>query len=260
VQDVSTTNLRELLRNEGAVLDAGYQPQVTIAWTPEHPRPGEPVHFSVVAGELREPIAQTWWDFDGNGTVSAETGKANHTFALDKTYNVSLVVADKAGRRRMVAAEVPVGAALGRDVTVDEFDAELAGRWEGAYPQIIRPDHSRTPDVFLGPGVHFDVARGVKAPARARFQPPLSRAGRYQVCLAFRPATSQATNVPVTVRHSGGTERLTINQRDQPGPLPFVSLGEFQCKAGASSFVEITNSGTDGRVAVDGVRWVWLGE
>ena len=29
---------------------------------------------------------------------------------------------------------------------------------------------------------------------------------------------------------------------------------------GDSSFVEITNASTDGRVVIDGVRWVWLGE
>jgi len=38
-------------------------------------------------------------------------------------------------------------------------------------------------------------------------------------------------------------------------------LGEYRFKAGDAGFVEIRNGDAlDGRVAVDGVRWVWLGE
>ena len=39
----------------------------------------------------------------------------------------------------MVSALVPVGAATAEraDVTVDEFDGELAGQWEAAYPEMV---------------------------------------------------------------------------------------------------------------------------
>jgi len=261
VQNVDVPRLRTLLRQEGAVLDAGYQPQVKIVRTPEHPRPGDLVSFSIAADGLKDPLTNVWWDFDGTGAVSAQGEIAEHRFALEKVYSVSLVVEDQTGRRRLVAAEVPVGAALARDVTIDECDAELVGRWDGAYPEIIRADHTRTPDVFLGPGAHFDVARGgQKAPAFARFQTTLPHAGSYQVCLAFRPAKNQATNVPVTLRDATGTVRRTVDQRTPGTPFPFVALGKLQCEAGDVSSVEITNANTDGRVAIDGVRWVWLGD
>ena len=45
VQKVDVQQLRALLRKEGAVLDAGYQPPVRVAWTPERPAVGEEVHF-----------------------------------------------------------------------------------------------------------------------------------------------------------------------------------------------------------------------
>ena len=111
----------------------------------------------------------------------------------------------------------------------------------------------RYSDVFHGPGIHRDqVVRGKVARARARFQPTLPRAGRYLVCLGFRPAKSQATNTPITIRHAGGTAKLTVDQRKETTPFNFVPLGEFTCKAGDSGFLEVSNSSTDGRVAIDG--------
>ena len=119
----------------------------------------------------------------------------------------------------------------------------------------------RYSDVFHGPGIHRDqVVRGKVARARARFQPTLPRAGRYLVCLGFRPAKSQATNTPITIRHAGGTAKLTVDQRKETTPFNFVPLGEFTFKAGNGGFLEVSNANADGRVAIDGARWVWLGE
>mgnify|MGYP003606728260 CR=1 FL=1 len=262
VQKVDVAQLRGLLQKEGAILESSYQPQIDIDWTPRHPKAGETVTFSMVSGALQDPIIKCWWDFDGAGVVAAQEQKTRHTFALDKRYSVSLIVEDQKGRRRMVSAEVPVGAAQGQDVTMDDFDADLFGNWQGCYPEIVRPDRTRMPDVFLGPGMQRDsVRRGQVSPARARFQPALPREGRYQICLCFRPANNYATSVPVTIRHAEGTAKVTVDQRKETTPFPFVALGEFRFKAGDAGFVELRNGAAlDGRVVVDGVRWVWLGE
>ena len=54
---------------------------------------------------------------------------------------------------------------------------------------------------------------------------------------------------------------ITVMDEHKPGgPFNFSPIGEFTFKAGDAGFVEITNGNTDGRVIVDGVRWVWLGE
>ncbi len=71
-------------------------------------------------------------------------------------------------------------------------------------------------------------------------------AGRYQVCLGFRPAMDQATNTPVTIRHAGGTAKLTVNQRTETTPFNLVALGEFSFRVGDNGFVEIANGNTDG--------------
>lgn len=260
VQQVNVKALRELLKAEGAILDAGYQPPVRIAFTPAHPAPGEAVKFTAVSGDLKDPLVTLSWDFGGAGQVAAIGPAAEHRFTLNKVYRVALVVEDKAGRRRLVETSVPVGAAVPSDLTIDEFDAELFGRWDGAYPQMIVAG-KRLPDVFIGPGTHYDVVReGKKVAARARFTPDIPRAGRYQVCLGFRPAKNQASNVPVIIRHAKGTHRLAVDQRASDSPFVWKALGEFSFNAGESGFVEISNGATDGRVALDGVRWLWLGE
>lgn len=261
VQKVDTQELRKLLVDDGAVLDAGYQPQVKLTWTPLRPKAGERVILKAVAGALKDPLKEVVWDLDGTGKVSDQGERVVHVFDAEKTYSVSMLVTDQAGRRRLLVADIPVSASEARDVTVDDFDAEEFGRWDGTFPEYVNGLPLRYSDVFLGPGIHRDVTRqGKKAPARLRFQPQLPRAGRYELCLGFRPAKNQATNVPITVKHAEGTAKLTVDQRVEVTPFPFMSIGEFRFKAGETGFVEITNGGTDGRVVVDGVRWVWRGE
>jgi len=70
-----------------------------------------------------------------------------------------------------------------------------------------------------------------------------------------------ATKVPVTIRHAEGTAKTEVDQRKETTPFPFVAVGEYRFKAGDAGFVELRNGDAlDGRVVVDGVRWVWLGE
>ena len=183
------------------------------------------------------------------------------TFELDKVYSVDLLVTDSAGRRRLLATEVPVGTAAVRDVTMDDFDAGLFGRWDGTIPDLLPGLALRYSDVFHGPGIQRDaVVHGKVAPARARFQPELPQAGRYLVCLGFRPSKTQATRTPVLVKHAGGNARVSVDQRTETTPFLWTAIGEFKFASGSGGFVEISNKDADGRVVVDGVRWVWQGE
>jgi hypothetical protein len=158
---------------------------------------------------------------------------------LEKTYAVSLLVEDKAGRRRMVSSQISVGDTTIADVTVDDFDADLFGRWEGEHPSIVLGNNRRTPDIFTGPGIHRDVVmKGKKIAARAKFVPNLPRAGRYEICLGFRPAKDQATNVPIVIHTAEGVKRVTLNERTSDTPFPFVPLGEFKFAAGEHSYLK----------------------
>ena len=261
VQKVNPTALRQLLLEEHSVLDAGYQPQVRILVVPAHPKIGDRVVIKAVEGKLLDPIVSYAWDFEGVGKKEADIARAVHVFNSEKVYTVSLLVTDKVGRKRLLTTEIPVGAADARDVTMDDFEADEFGRWDGAYPDNVTGPPLLFSDVFLGPGIHRDVVRnGKKAPARLRFQPTIPRTGRYQLCLGFLPSKTNATNVPVLVKHAGGNTKLKVDERKSGTEFIFSPIGEFTFKAGDTGFVEITNGNTDGRVIVDGVRWVWLGE
>lgn len=261
VQEVDVARLRKLLADKGGILDAGYQPQVEISWSPAHPRQGEAVKFSVKSNDLKSPLKNIWWDFNGNGVVGATGETAEHSFPLEKHHNVCLLVEDEAGNRRLVSAEVPVGASSVKDLTVDEFDGEMIGRWTGTYPDVPTPSGTRVPDIHYGPGIHRDaVIRGEKSPVRASIKPEGLKPGRYQVCVGFRPLKTQATNTPVTINFSGGKKKLALDQRNEQTPFNFVSVGEYAFSGDENEGVEITNSGADGLIAIDGVRWIWLGD
>lgn len=261
VQKVNVKTLRESLLKQGAVLDAGYQPQVKLTFTPARPHPGEKVIFKAIpTSHNKDAMKLIQWDFAGNGTVSAEGERVVHSFDLEKVHQVSLLITDTAGRRRLLTAEVPVGIAEPLDITLDPFDADLAGRWNGTLPDYLPNQPLRYSDVFLGPGTHRDmVVRGKLAPSRASFRPNLAREGRYQVCLGFRPSKSQATNTPVTIKHASGTAKVMLDQRKEQTPFLWVPLGDYDFKPGTGSLVELRNADTDGRIAVDGVRMIWLG-
>ncbi len=257
VQKVDVKELRDILRKEGAVLDANFQPQVKIAWQPSNPKPGENVKFTLVKAEARAPLEHIWWDFEGNGKVSATGETADATFRQDKVYNVSALVEDKDHRRMWATAEVPVGKAEKTDVTIDEFDAEKTGRWDGTFPK----NQDRGPDVFMGPGMRYELVVGEKARGvSAIFQPDLPKPGRYEVCLAFRPASGQAKNAKLLIRHAGGETEVKVDQTRETTPFPFVSLGEFKFDKGAQSSVTLTNSDNDGRLVMDGMRWIYRGK
>ncbi len=255
VQEIDVKELRDILRNEGAILDSAYSPQVRIAATPEHPKPGETVEFSVVSDEVRAPLKNIWWDFEGNGKVSAQGEKATVTFEQEKVYNVSLLIEDENGRRRLVAKDIPVGGAHPLDITIDDADAVKTGRWDGTYPSS-----KGHPDVFIGPGMRYELVGATARDDTITFQPTLSKTGRYEVSMAYRPAKGQSDAALVKVAHAGGEAEVKVDQTKETTPFPFVSLGEFRFEKGDKGFLTLSNPSSEGKVVVDGARWTWIGE
>jgi len=81
------------------------------------------------------------------------------------------------------------------------------------------------------------------------FTPNIPAAGTYPVFLRWTSFTNRATNVPVTVNFNGGSQALTINQRESGGA--WYKLGDFPFVAGAAGSVTITDAGTNGYVIAD---------
>ncbi|TDU81749.1 FAD dependent oxidoreductase [Prosthecobacter fusiformis] len=79
--------------------------------------------------------------------------------------------------------------------------------------------------------------------------------GRYEVRVSYVTATNRASNVPVTIQHSEGSETVLVNQKQQPAiDSLFTSLGTFNFSADKPAIITITNKDTDGIVGADAVQ------
>lgn len=251
VQEVEIERLRHVLREQGQILDAPFEPRVGFTWEPKSPGPDQPVAFQISELEVRDPLVKFWWDFDGDGTVDSKDRSPIYVFAKSKSYTVSLLVADGSGdRSRYCTHVVSVGGSEEGDVTLDEGDEGVTstGGWR----------KSSAIGTFYGPSYYHDDNQD-KGKRKARYRPNLPRAGRYLVCLSFSPGENRASKVPVTIHHRNGETVVILDQRVKSTVFPFVPVGEYTFDAGTEGFVLISNEGTDGYVLYDAVRWVWVG-
>jgi hypothetical protein len=94
-----------------------------------------------------------------------------------------------------------------------------------------------------------------------RFLPSIQTAGSYGVYIYWPAADGLAANVPIEIRHAGGTERRVLSQRRgeegvQHGIVSWVSLGEYRFEPGREAWVEVGTAGANGAVLADAVLWV----
>ncbi|HWB05679.1 MAG TPA: FAD-dependent oxidoreductase [Verrucomicrobiales bacterium] len=129
-------------------------------------------------------------------------------------------------------------------VVVDDTEAERTG-----FTTL-----STAASPYTGSGYAHD-GNTDKGKQRAIFKAVLPKAGKYEVRFAYTALPNRASNVPVTVKHSAGDSKATVNERKTPGiEGMFVSLGTWQFdKAGV---VEVSNDGTDGHVIIDAIQWL----
>ena len=113
-----------------------------------------------------------------------------------------------------------------------------------------------TASPFVGEGYAHD-GDADKGKQTAVFKAKLPKTGEYEVRFAYTALKNRATNVPVTVKFSGGEKKIIINEQ-KPAPIDglFLSLGKFKFTAGEEASVEVSNEGTKGHVIIDAVQWV----
>jgi len=131
-------------------------------------------------------------------------------------------------------------------VVVDELEATLKGfdRNSSAHP------------VYVDSGYHHD-GNAAKGDQTARFVPELPKAGRYQVFVAYPWNANRASNVPVTIKHADGETKVIVDQKKKPAVRELLHpVGTFRFEKGKAGYVEISNAGTEGFVAIDAVQWV----
>lgn len=129
-------------------------------------------------------------------------------------------------------------------IVIDDSDARLLGF--GAFGSTVAP--------FVGTGYRHD-GDADKGHQSATFAVQLPEDGRYEVRISYSAHANRATNVPVTIRHAGGSQQVTVNQRQRPKiDSLFQPLGRFRFMADDEYEVRIENSGTDGHVIVDAIQ------
>ena len=117
---------------------------------------------------------------------------------------------------------------------------------------------SWTPSAFAGGGAFIGIdylfASSGSAGFRSATYRPTLTGGRYEVFINYSSASNRASNVPVTVNHSGDSETISVDMTTGGGQ--WRSLGFFQFASGTNGNVVITNTGTNGIVIADAVLFV----
>ena len=128
-------------------------------------------------------------------------------------------------------------------IIVDNTAAETTGNWHS----------SKRYDGFRGTDYLHDNADG-KGTKSIRFTPDLPEAGEYEVHTIWSDNPPRAENIPVTISHDGGTEKITLNQ--QKDGYVWQLLGTWKFPKGTSGNVLFETTGTEGYVIADAVRFV----
>ena len=111
---------------------------------------------------------------------------------------------------------------------------------------------SRNAAGFFGTDYLHDGNSG-KGGKGVRFTPNLPSAGTYEVSLWYPDNPNGAVNIPVEVRHAGGSATKTLSQKTGGGR--WVVLGTYAFEAGTGGYVTVRNAGTTGYVIADAVRF-----
>lgn len=145
--------------------------------------------------------------------------------------------------------KVPERTYLGLDpaavegIVIDDESADLQGKWTAGTGLAG----------FVGDGYHYSS----DPKATARFPFSVTRAGRYEVRVAWQPHENRAQALPVTVHHADGQQSQQLNQT-QPADekTGFRSLGVYRFDETKNFAVVFQVAGAKGTAHVDAVQLV----
>ena len=131
-------------------------------------------------------------------------------------------------------------------IVLDDRQAKVVGDWKLS-------THVRS---FIGDGYLEDQNAG-KGGKTITFTPQVTKAGRYDVRLAYSALENRANNVRVNILHADGEDTVFVDQT-LPPPIDgrFVSLGKFRFEKDGAGYVLISNDDTRGHVIVDALQLV----
>ena len=248
VQGVPVASLRGKLQKAGAIINLLPETVADFDWYPKQPRPGETVTFTVRQSPGNSPAVRYYWDFNGDGIVDGDKAEEKQLLKMDKTYLVSLVVEDAAGRKSQpVAKIVPVGRALAGDIQIDSEDEK------NVTVKLAKKSIAQTP--FWGTYFHTD-GNLMKGSSFVSYDAPVKKTGKYAVYVSSIPGNGRSANTLVEIKHAKGTEKVYIDQRKAGALFGLIPLGVFEFEADDVANVTIHNNDPDKYILYDIARWI----
>ena len=130
-------------------------------------------------------------------------------------------------------------------LVLDDSSAKQQGEW--LFSQFSQN--------YLGEGYYHDDNK-LKGEKTLTFETTIPLSGRYAVRLAYSESNKRSTRTPITIGHAEGETTVLLDQRQAPNEYGrFYSLGVFEFEKNQTSFVCVSNEGTDGHVIADAVQW-----
>jgi len=132
-----------------------------------------------------------------------------------------------------------------KGIVMDDTEAKVTGSWH----------ESGAAKSFIGDGYTHD-SNAKDGKSSLRFEPKLTKPGKYRLMLAAPPNSNRASNAPVEIQFAGGVKKLKVDLKSPKAAegVYWIDLGEYEC--GNDTAITISNEGTDGYVVVDGARWL----
>jgi hypothetical protein len=128
-------------------------------------------------------------------------------------------------------------------IVLDDDDAVKTGSWLNG--SVSGAQH-------VGPGYVHDGDSG-KGEKSLMWTVEIPKAGDYEIIFHFPPNGNRASNAPITIEAEGHTTVVKVNERKSAGGGA-ISLGKFHLPQGGRTTVRLSNEGTDGYVAADGLQ------
>lgn len=241
------------VRNEGDVQVGGFSPY-PISYRSLVPKESEcqnlfvPVCLAathIAYGSIRmEPVFMVLGQSSATAAVLAIDGNTS-VQKVDYSRLKERLLADKqvlawTGPQRRSASGLDPQKLPG--LVIDDDDAEKHGNW-GVSTSVAG---------YVGSHYLHDNNQQ-KGELSATYKFAIKELGVYDVRIAYTPNPNRATNVPISIEHTGGQTRAVLNERAAPEiDKTFHSVGRF--RFGREAVIVISNTGTDGYVVVDAVQ------
>jgi hypothetical protein len=130
------------------------------------------------------------------------------------------------------------------DVIVDNHSAKLTGSWTTS---------TSGTGIF---GANYltdgDTGKGTKT---ATYIPDLPITGKYFVYARWVNGSNRATNVPIQINSADGSKTVVVDQKNTGDNGNWILLGTFNFNEGTHGSLTISNTGTNGTVVADAVRF-----